>query len=445
MFPDPSRHLPGWAKPGSRSGGFDFRLTIVDNHSIYVNHMPHETTSLGPRLRRARIARGLSLDDLVDQAGRIVTKAALSKYERGQAVPRPSVLVQVARALGLPTSHFLGTLDSEETSIQWLAYRKHSRLGARTQERIEAWAEQRVEAFLHLLRLLHPGERPCLPPERPARSASDAEDVALELRSSWGLGRGPIDRLVRIVEDAGVLVIESPVDDRFDALSGRTRSGLAVIVLNLSRTIDRLRFNLAHELGHLLLDGSELEAKEEERLAHRFAAAFLVPSEAAHHELSQHRTNLSTKELEHLKRKYGFSMQAWTYRARDLGIITEAVYRQWQVWFRSQGLHLRETAGYEGDERPQRLRVLCIQALAERVVDPAWIRAHCPEVRDEPGPSTPQSESLIQQLRRLPIEQRNLLLSGMAEEAAADYERDPEVRAWLEFDDPIRDEVEMDA
>jgi len=415
-------------------------LPNIFHLSIFVNHMPPELASLGPKLRRARIAKGLSLDQLVEQAGHVVTKAALSKYERGQSMPRPSVLVEVAPALGLTASHFLGTVDSGESTIQWIAYRKHSRLGARQQARIEALAEQRAEAFHHLLRLLHPDEKPALPPACPASGPEDAEDAALELRKHWGLGRGPIDRLIPLVEDAGVLVIESPIADSFEALSGRSRNGFAVIVLNLGRSNDRLRFSLAHELGHLLLDCRKLEAKEEEQLAHRFAAAFLVPAEAARHELGKHRTNLCTAELEHLKGKYGFSMQAWTYRARDLGIITESVYRQWQAWFRSQGLHVRESADYEGDERPARLGVLCIQALAERAVDAAWIRAHCPEVRVQPSTSVAPSASMIQQLRRLPPEQRHQLLAAAAEKVASGYERDPEVREWLEFDEPIRSE-----
>jgi len=412
---------------------------------IVVNRMPTQAHSLGQKLRRARIARGLSLDQLVEHSDRVVTKAAVSKYERGESTPRPAVLLALSRALGLPTSHFLGTDVADAASIDWLAYRKHSSLGARQQERIEALAEQRVDAFLHLLRLLHPDETPRLPAATPAKTPADAEEAASALRKHWGLGEGPIERLVLVAEDAGALVIESPPESRFDALSGRTHNGFAVIVLNLERSTDRVRFNLAHELGHLMLDCGELEPKQEEHLAHRFAAAFLVPEEAARRELGHRRTNLSTAELEHLKRKYGFSMQAWTRRARDLGVITESTYRQWQVWFRSRGLHLRESADYEGDERPQRLRVLCIQALAERAVDAAWIRGHCPEVREE-APAVPApSESMIQQLRRLPAEQRNQLLAAEAEKSAADYERDPEVRDWLEFDEPIRSEEEMGA
>jgi Zn-dependent peptidase ImmA (M78 family) len=352
-------------------------------------------------------------------------------------LPRPSVLLQIALALDIPADHLLGAADSADAAIEWLTYRKHSRLGAKRQQQLEAMAEQRAEAFVHLLRLLHPDEEPALPPARPAARLEDAEEAALDLRSRWGLGRRPIERLVPLVEDAGALVIESPVEDRFDALSGRTRRGLAVVVLNLDRPSDRLRFNLAHELGHLLLDCRKLEAREEEQLANRFAAAFLVPAEAARRELGSHRTRLSTAELEHLKRKYGFSMQAWTYRARELGIITEPVFRDWQVWFRSRGLRVRESAEYAGEERPQRLGVLCMQALTEHAVHPTWVDANFPELRGRFGAAPGARESLVGQLRRLSPEQRERILAASAERAAADCERDPEIREWLELSGPI--------
>lgn len=389
-------------------------------------------SSLGTKLRRTRIAKGLSLDELVERAGKIVTKAALSKYERGQAIPRPSVLVEIARALGLAPAHLMAESESGATSIHWIAYRKHARLGNRERARIEALAEQRAGAFLQLVRLLHAEERPALPPPVSATTLGDAEDAVLRLRAHWGLGDRPIDDLVGSVEDGGVLVLESPIQDRFDALSGRTDGGIPIVVLDLARPRDRLRFNLAHELGHLLLDCSQIEGRHEERLANRFAAALLVPADAARNELGSRRSNLSTAELEHVARKYGCSMQAWTHRARDLGIITESVYREWQLWFRSRSLHVRESADYAGVERPQRFRVLCLQALAERVVDSAWIRAHCTEVGDLP--------SRLQQIRRLPPARREQLLAAAAKKATSDYERDPRVREWLEFEEPIRDD-----
>jgi transcriptional regulator with XRE-family HTH domain len=45
------------------------------------------------------VARGLTLDRLSDAKGGVVTKQALSKYERGASAPSPRVLIALARAL----------------------------------------------------------------------------------------------------------------------------------------------------------------------------------------------------------------------------------------------------------------------------------------------------------------------------------------------------------
>lgn len=400
--------------------------------------MPIQASMLGQRLKRARTARGLSLDQLVQRSDRIVSKAALSKYERGASLPRATVLRVLARVLGLPAAHFLGTGESDETAIEWSAPRGHPTLRARERQRVESLAEQRVEAFLHLLRLLHPGEGPGLPRATETRTAEDAEAAALELRKHWKLGEGPIERLVPVAEDAGVLVIESPSGSRFEALAGRTGSGFGVIVLDFERSPNDVRFNLGHALGHLLLDCRDSEPREEERLAERFAAAFLAPEPAVRRELGPHRTNLCTAELLHFEGKYGLSMQLWTRRARDLGVITESVFRQWQSWFRSQSLQVRESAEYGSAERPERLRTLCIQGLVERAIDAEWIQGYCPEVRWTAGEVPEAAESPIERLRRLPIEERNRILAAAAEKTAVDYERSQEVREWLAFEEPIR-------
>lgn len=396
--------------------------------------MEHRTDSqtLGSRLRRARRARGLTLQAVAARLARPVTRAALSKYELGEVVPRADVLLDLARVLELPASHFLESPGPGSVSVQWRAYRKHSGLGTRQRERIQARAELLCEAYLDLIDRLEPGRAASLPRWRPARDVEDSEQAANELRATWGLGTGPIERLVEHAEDAGILILEWKESGRFDALSGWAAKELPVVVLNIERRDDRRRFNLAHELGHLILDGRDLESGEEERLAHRFAAAFLIPREAALRELGVRRSHVTVRELEILKRKYGVSMQAWTRRARDLGIVTEASYRNWQIWFRSQGLHVRESTDYAGEERASRLRLLSLRGLAERVVDREWVRRVCPEALEgEEGTEQSGPEALLRASR----EQRRRALEQAAEKAAKDYAQDPEVDEFLSFDD----------
>jgi transcriptional regulator with XRE-family HTH domain len=53
----------------------------------------------GQRLKQLRLARGLSLQQLAEAMGGIVTKQALSKYEQDKDEPSARVLAALSEAL----------------------------------------------------------------------------------------------------------------------------------------------------------------------------------------------------------------------------------------------------------------------------------------------------------------------------------------------------------
>ncbi len=129
---------------------------------------------------------------------------------------------------------------------------------------------------------------------------------------------------------------------------------------------DRKRFNLAHELGHRVLDlAGSLDC---ESSCHRFAGAFLVPAFAARRELTPPRQRLGIEELVLLKRKYGMSMQAWIYRAKDLKILSEhgatGMFRE----FSRRGYRKHEPGAPLPAEQPTRMQRLVSMALAEDLI-----------------------------------------------------------------------------
>ena len=56
-------------------------------------------TSLAARIRRLRVARGLTLDALAQQAG--VSRAMLSRVERGESSPTAQLLARLCNGLGI--------------------------------------------------------------------------------------------------------------------------------------------------------------------------------------------------------------------------------------------------------------------------------------------------------------------------------------------------------
>src|SRR5437899_1244711 len=99
------------------------------------------------RIKQLRLARGLSLDDLANAMGGIVTKQALSKYELGASTPSAPVLNQLAQALGVKAMELWKAPDF---GVKFLGYRKRVALPQRWQESFEATLSRKLEERLTL-------------------------------------------------------------------------------------------------------------------------------------------------------------------------------------------------------------------------------------------------------------------------------------------------------
>ena len=381
--------------------------------------MPHPAQ----RLRQARLARGLSLADLSERLGGTITRAGLSKYELEKSRPPAGMLLRLARALEVRPSFLVGEAGP---AIRWIGYRKHAHLSKRTTESIQARAEMRIERQLWLEEALGASPRGGLPAAKEVCNFAQAETQAEALRHRWHLNGAPVPRLVERAEDEGARIVGLGPVESFDGLSGWAGPRVPVIVLNEAMPPDRLRLNLAHEIGHLVCAFPGATPKNEEAFAFRFAAAFLVPAEAARAELGERRGSLSIEELARLKRKYGFSMQAWIRRARDLEIVSEGTYVDLNRQFRERGWHREEPVACTELEKPQRLQLMALRALAESVVGEDWVRETCPEALqstlETPVPAGRRTGA--RELMQIPRAQRQKALALAASQAAEVYAAD---------------------
>ena len=289
-------------------------------------------------------------------------------------------------------------------------------------------ASAQVEAFVTLRQALEPTRRWPKVPRTKVASLEDAEAAAARLRAYWHLGEAPIESVTTAIEDAGGVVVELDVDASgppasFDGLSGWVAGATPVVVVATSATDDRRRFSLAHELGHLCMDIGEVAAKEAERLAHRFAAAFLVPPETARRELGYRRLRLDLRELSMLKLKHGLSMQAWVYRAADLGIIDAAHRRSLFAAFSAKGWRKEEPVRFEGRERPMRLRQLTVRAHAEGLITAAQAERICPEAVQLAGGGVRRARPAddARALMKLPQAERERLMAQAALQVRDEY------------------------
>jgi Zn-dependent peptidase ImmA (M78 family)/DNA-binding XRE family transcriptional regulator len=323
--------------------------------------------SIGGRLKQARRVAGLSLRDLADQVG--VSAMAISKYERDLDVPSSGVLLRLARGLGVKTEYFFRARSIDLTVP---TYRKRCSLRCQQEQavmgQVQEWLERyfEVENLLSLEPLANLSE---LVGRYPVNSMDDVERAAEDLRDDWNLGTDPIENLMDLLEDRGVKVGLVEAEDEFDACTFWVGEEAAIIAVKRGVPGDRQRFNLAHELGHIVL--SPGEGLDAEKAAHRFAGAFLVPAAVVRQELGQQRRNLGLAELLLLKRKYGLSAQAWVYRARDLGIVTPAAATALFRNFGRMGWRRQEPGAPVPEEAPMRMERLVLRGLAEDLISEA--------------------------------------------------------------------------
>jgi Zn-dependent peptidase ImmA (M78 family)/transcriptional regulator with XRE-family HTH domain len=361
-----------------------------------------ETEVFAHRLRQARLAAGLSQEQLAGRMRRPVTKQALSKFEASKAKPSMTTLADLSDALGVGAAWLM---SRPEVQVSWIGYRKHSTLPKGKQDSITAIASKRIEGELRLRTLFGGRTKGPVPTGIEAESPQAAEDAAQHVRQACGLGEGPISGLVETLEERGAVVLAWDETEKFDGLSGWANDSTPVVVFNAARPPDRVRFDAAHELGHLVLDCSDPEA-DQETLAHRFAAALLVPQSAAVQELGARRRDLSLPELGLLKQRWGLSMQAWARRAFDLGIIGHAAYRDINITFRTKGWHRQEPYEYEGVEEPLLFRRLLWRALEEGVVSRREAREMLPGYDMAPEARLSAAELSLSELARMGAEQR---------------------------------------
>ncbi len=323
---------------------------------------------LGERIKRARVAAGLSQRELASRAG--LSAMAVSKFERGLANPTSRTLIRLAHALGTRLEFFLRPAAAE---LQRPEYRKRASLPKKQLARVEADVLDQVERFLEVLALFP--ERPVarfeVPREVPERldAYPQVEDAALAVREAWHLGRNAIPSLADTLEEHGLVVLTTKVDAsaKFDGLAAMVGE-LPVVVVGAEWPGDRQRFTMAHELAHLVLAGRLGEGLDEEKACNRFSGAFLVPAETVRYELGSHRNRLEPRELYTLKHEYGLSMMAWVFRAHDAGVISDQTKNRLFRLFSAKGWRTQESGDPVEPESPELFERLVLRALAEEMI-----------------------------------------------------------------------------
>lgn len=274
------------------------------------------------RIKEAREARGFTVEEFAELLD--VSKQSVAQYETGQVAPSSVVMAKIIAHTGQPPIFFVTRPLRAGQSIHpfWRSLKRMELHHRRKITRRLEWAADIanfIERFIHLPDVNIPHVDQSVVDDD---SAEFIELAAERLRDMWGLGRGPVLNLSSKLEENGIiLVYESVGCNDMDAVSAWQGGRPFILFSSDVKSGPRTSYNLAHELGHLILhSGVEVNDKniaKIEKQANYFAGALLLPRESFGAEL----LGTSIGYLKSLKARWGVAISAMAYRAKELGVF----------------------------------------------------------------------------------------------------------------------------
>lgn len=280
----------------------------------------------GERLRQARLAADMTATELADKLE--VSRQVISAAEKGKPLSLEKVSLLV-NELGATTDYFYQPIPSgvgfATSAINYRSLKRTPEFQKQRADAALAWAHEVTVRFSELLELPLANLPPCLDKAPEDFSWDEIESIAKETRRHFGLGFGPIDKLFLLLENHGVVVGYADLSQDMDGVSAWYEQRPIILAKRGSSAV-RTRFDVAHELGHLVLhrhlaqedvdDSTRHDLMEKQ--AHYFSGAFLLPEEGFLPEA----VRIDLDYLVILKRRWKVSLQAMVKRLQALDVIT---------------------------------------------------------------------------------------------------------------------------
>lgn len=289
----------------------------------------------GERLKLARIYRNMTASELAEKIG--VSRQAVLQYEKNESNPKLETEFTIITTLHFPRDFFymdnLSNIPINNTFFRALSSTK--KIDLQTQEektRFIVYIYEFLNNYFNYPEL----DLPEIDIDIDLNKKENIEDIAIKVRNYWGLGNQPVENMVNLLENKGVIVSTLNVGKKtIDAFTQvhriNNKEKYCVVLSNDKQSVARRNFDAAHELGHIILHKNiekleELSSEEQKKLedqANSFAAAFLLPKNEFFNELKD---PLNLEFYKELKKKWKVSIAAMVMRARQLERINNSQY-----------------------------------------------------------------------------------------------------------------------
>ncbi|APV37754.1 helix-turn-helix domain-containing protein [Acinetobacter soli] len=286
-----------------------------------------------------------------------VSPSTVTKWEDGTHSPQPEILAALSDALKIPLHWFIRELPNHDNPV----------FLNRAKKRVLKAPCSRSNAMLMNLAEVHSiaDEWISFPEVNLIDSISREESLGLDagkiqilaekLRNHWGLGSSPVPNLMKRLERSGIVITRFEIGyEDMDGTSAWINGKPYIFIAADKHNYFRSRFDLAHELGHIIMHRYLTEEDKKnwfdklEDQAHYFANCFLFPINAF---IAETRNRISLESLMLLKKRWGISLAAMIFKAKELNIITDEQYTKLWRSYRYRGYTKAEP--YDNETLPE--------------------------------------------------------------------------------------------
>ncbi len=290
------------------------------------------------RLKNARIAKGMTLQQLADKIN--ISKQMISKYEAERSFPTSENLINIAKVLGVNIDYFFRSslLDASELSVNY-----SSAVSPKTAGMVEACALEQLEKLFELERILKIEKSPL------------STEIIIECRDR---ANGPICSVVWFLESSGINVIETPDEVKIISAFGYYEGEYPLILINSGLDHEAKRYRLLYELGRIMRIADS--CGENDNVLRSFALNMLLPEKVLAKEFGVRRNLITVYELHSAARYFGMSANDVVFRLLEDGVTG------WKYNLKS----LTDKVEYRDGifEKPEKLRKLVYKALSLELI-----------------------------------------------------------------------------
>lgn len=284
------------------------------------------------RLKYARVKQGLSIAQLSKVIS--ISSRTLSKYENNHEKPATETIHKLAKKLHMPYAFFFQA-DLADLILHDISFRSVARKSAKQKDK--AYCDNQLAIWLYNWM----SARFSLPKSSiPYYKDIPPKQAAKKIRTDWKLGNKSISNMLHLLEAKGVNVFSISEDNKAIDTYSFIYKNRAYIFLNRFKSAEQCRFDLAHELAHLLLHkGTGAMGKNKEKQADEFAFYLLMPEETVQEKAPE---TVNFEDLIALKAQWKTSAELLLQQWQNLNVVSEWTYRSLQTELNKKGYLIRE-------------------------------------------------------------------------------------------------------